>query len=38
MQIYGYTLRTSYGLSCAGELERYTLGGILIQIDVVHVH
>ncbi|KAI5385280.1 hypothetical protein KIW84_072037 [Lathyrus oleraceus] len=31
-------LRTSYGLPCACELGRYTLGGIPIPIDVVHVH
>ncbi|KAI5411501.1 hypothetical protein KIW84_056543 [Lathyrus oleraceus] len=37
-QICGCTLRTSYGLPCACELGRYTLGGIQIPIDVVHVH
>ncbi|XP_050875787.1 uncharacterized protein LOC127079451 [Lathyrus oleraceus] len=37
-QICGCTLRTSYGLPCACELGRYTLGGIPIPIDVVHVH
>ncbi|KAI5415151.1 hypothetical protein KIW84_040562 [Lathyrus oleraceus] len=37
-KICGCTLRTSYGLPCACELGRYTLGGILIPIDVVHVH
>ncbi|KAI5423603.1 hypothetical protein KIW84_046511 [Lathyrus oleraceus] len=37
-QICGCTLRTSYGLPCACELGRYTLGGIPIPVDVVHVH
>ncbi|KAI5409575.1 hypothetical protein KIW84_055122 [Lathyrus oleraceus] len=37
-KICGCTLRTSYGLPCACELERYALGGISIPIDVVHVH
>ncbi|KAI5404231.1 hypothetical protein KIW84_051400 [Lathyrus oleraceus] len=37
-QICGCTLRTSYELPCACELGRYTLGGIPIPIDVVHVH
>ncbi|KAI5419548.1 hypothetical protein KIW84_043637 [Lathyrus oleraceus] len=37
-KICGCTLRTSYGLPCACELGRYTLGGIAIPIDVVHVH
>ncbi|KAI5394304.1 hypothetical protein KIW84_061117 [Lathyrus oleraceus] len=37
-QICGCTLRTSYGLPCACELGRYTLGGIPIPIDDVHVH
>jgi alpha-glucosidase len=37
-QICGCTLRTSYGLPCAYELGRYTLGGIPIPIDAVHVH
>ncbi|KAI5433347.1 hypothetical protein KIW84_020580 [Lathyrus oleraceus] len=37
-KICGCTLRTSYGLPCACELARYTLGGIPIPIDVVHVH
>ncbi|KAI5399389.1 hypothetical protein KIW84_064662 [Lathyrus oleraceus] len=37
-KICGCTLRTSYGLPCACELGRYTLGGIPIPIDVVHVH
>ncbi|KAI5417739.1 hypothetical protein KIW84_042378 [Lathyrus oleraceus] len=38
VKIYGCTLRTSYGLPCACELGRYTLGGISIPIDVVHIH
>ncbi|KAI5406653.1 hypothetical protein KIW84_053115 [Lathyrus oleraceus] len=37
-KICGCTLRTSYGLPCACDLGRYTLGGIPIPIDVVHVH
>ncbi|KAI5406195.1 hypothetical protein KIW84_052806 [Lathyrus oleraceus] len=37
-KICGCTLRTSYGLPCACELGRYTLGGIPIPINVVHVH
>ncbi|KAI5390399.1 hypothetical protein KIW84_075642 [Lathyrus oleraceus] len=37
-QIFGCTLRTSYGLPYACELGRYTLGGIPIPIDDVHVH
>ncbi|KAI5425906.1 hypothetical protein KIW84_031653 [Lathyrus oleraceus] len=37
-QICDCTLRTSYRLPCACELGRYTLGGIPIPIDVVHVH
>ncbi|KAI5435977.1 hypothetical protein KIW84_022415 [Lathyrus oleraceus] len=37
-QICGCTLRTSYGLPCACELERYALSGIPVPIDVVHVH
>lgn len=37
-QICGCTFRASYGLSCSCELGRYTSGGDLIPIDVVHIH
>ncbi|CAK8570643.1 unnamed protein product [Lathyrus sativus] len=32
------TLRTTYGLPCACELTGYRIDGLLIPIDVVHVH
>ncbi|KAI5417734.1 hypothetical protein KIW84_042373 [Lathyrus oleraceus] len=37
-KICGFTLRTSYGLSCACESGRYALGGISIPINIVRVH
>lgn len=36
-KICGCTLRISYGLPCACDLGRYTLSGIPIPIDNVHV-
>lgn len=32
------TLRTSYGFPCDCELEKYTLDGDSIAIDVVHIN